>query len=668
MARNADNKTASLFGYDSFDADVVDGTSDPWVPPSSLPDYSGSQTLALDIETFDPDLKVRGAGNVFGAGYVDGVSVAVSRDTFGYFPLKTPWHDGFSEVEIVDWLQHIFTRDTTLVGHSLLYDCGWLSSIGFDNKGKFFDVQFAEALLNEHKNTYTLDSIAQDCGLGGKLSEDLYEWCSRAFGGSAGPKQRSNLYRAPLRLVGPYAEADAYLPVTIREQQVPRLEDEGLMRVCDMENALIPMLLAMRSRGVRVDLKARSVLAERLSSELIAAKAVIRDIAGFDLNADAPTQIAGVFDANGWEYPLTEKTKQPSFTKVFLSSLKDIPFAKAVQDVRKLSKMQTTFVQGYFDKAHNSRLHCNIHPLRTGENGTVSGRMSTTAPNLGNIPSRDPVYGPLLRGLFKPEEGEDWICVDYQQAELRFLAHYAIGSGADELRKAYQNDPGTDFHAQVQRGTGLSRAVIKTLVFSLCYGSGVNGTADLLGVSVDEARDFREAFFGSSPFIKTTFNRVMTVADRRGYLKTIMGRRARFPFWEPSDFDLAQEIGHFDTRSEAMQAVIDATGADTLRGGAVKRARCHKALNAILQGGVADMLKNAMLNLWNSGVLDVTGAPLLTVYDEIDWSVPRTQQGEEAVKEIAHIMSKASVLKVPVSVDVEIGSDWGHLGTKRLAA
>jgi len=783
MRRCQEEMLPFSFGYD-------DGPAIAWDMPTSLPDYSGASVISLDIETYDPGLIEKGPGHVFNNGHIEGVSLALDETTYGYYPVTTEKHGGFSVDQIIEWLNRIFGRDTTMVGHSLLYDYGWLNHYGFKHTGKFFDVQFAEALIDEHRKHYSLDAIAHDYGLAGKKTVELYEWCNYAFGGGVGPKQRANIYRAPLYLVGPYAEADAYVPMQVKAFQEPIIDEEGLRAVLDMENALIPMLTAMRKRGVRVDEKSRDTLDSQLTSELVKACSVIEEYAGHTINADSPDEIAKVFDKQGWSYPYTAKTKKPSFTKAFLQSV-DEPFVKSILTCRSLSKMQSTFVRGYFNKAYKGRLHCNIHPLRTDDNGTVSGRFSTTAPNLGNIPSRDPTWAPLIRGLFLPDEGEEWVSLDIKQAEFRFLAHYGMGDGASALRAKYCRDPTTDFHAAVQKGTGIGRKPIKTLVFSMCiaegelvltdrglvpiekiwnddllwdgyewvphdgllykgisdvityggltatrdhevwseygtkmrfgdcangniflmttgdglkakrvgmsqvcspvmggksqrarvydilnagprhrftvsnvlvsncYGSGVANTASLLGVSKDKAIEFREAFFSANPFIKTTFDTCMRTALNRGYLKTIMGRRSRFTEWEPSDFDLARALGTFGTREEVQKIM---SGTPGLRGRThIQRAHCHKALNAIMQGGVADYLKISMLKMWNSGVFDTVGVPLLTVYDELDFSKPCNAAGDEAIEEIKNIMSHAIKLRVPVGIDDERGSNWGNI-------
>jgi len=657
-----------------------------WSMPTELPNLSSARVISLDTETYDPNLLVRGPGWCFGDGYIIGISVAVSPTDAWYLPVRRKsCPEGFPIKQLMDWATTTFTKGKTMVGANLLYDLGFLQHHGAVIESSFYDVQFVEALLNEHRATYSLDSLAEQYGFGGKKSNELYEWCSRTFGGAPDGSQRKHMHECPLRLVGPYAEGDAYLPLQIREQQLPLIAADGLERVVDLEHRLIPMLIAMRMRGVRVDMNARDKLSAYIDKRLKTAKKIVMSVGGVGFNTNASSDLARIFDQHGWEYPLLPPTvkqlakekatgiltpPKPSFKKDWLLQ-QDIPFAKAVADVRRLDKLKGTFVDGYFKLAHEGRMHCSLHPLRTGENGTVSGRLACSKSNLQNIPSRDPEFGPLIRGLFIPEEGEQWVSSDYSQIELRMLAHYARGAGAREARKLLNTDPTADFHQMVMDKTGLSRKPAKTVSFSLCYGSGVQNTADLLHCTVDEAVAFRNAHFAGMPFMKETFDACMATASTRGYLFTVLGRRARFPHWEPDIFrfpddhhDDLKELGLFDSRDEcddAVTAYFGRQGITNLRGSQSKRARTYKALNSVLQGSAADVMKQSMVDTWESGVCDVLGAPLINVHDEENWSVPPTLEAEEAMTEANRIMEQCVPLSVPLKVETDRGMDWGHL-------
>jgi len=671
----------------NYDADEPMLGQPCWRCPTELPNLEGAVIIALDTETYDPHLMERGPGWDIGDGHIIGVSVAVDRNNAWYIPVLNKYNTatGFTIEQVIDWVTSSFTDNTVMVGANLTYDVGWLTHHGAKLDCSLFDVQFAAALLDEHAESYSLDALAYNYGLGGKLSTELYEWCSRQFGGPPDGSQRKHMHEAPLRLVGPYAEADAYLPLEIMERQYAALEEEDLFTVADLEHDLIPMMIAMRRRGIRVNMKARDELSDYIAERLTVSRKLVREVAGREVNVNAAADIAKVFDAKGWEYPLLEPTEReqakakatgvptkpkPSFKKDWMLA-QDNPFAKAVADLKRLDKLRGTFVDGYFSLAHEGRVHSQIHQLRSARGGTVSGRVACSKVNIQNIPSRDPEFGPLIRGLFIPEEGETWASSDYSQIEYRFLAHYARGQGADAVRAKYNSDPSTDFHQHICDQTGMARKPAKCLSFGLCYGSGAAKVAEQMGCSLEHAREFRQQYFDEAPFVKTTFDACVSTVSSRGFLFTIMGRRARFPFWEPDAFkfpdeyrDDLKESPLFRTREESDDWVADyfgKQGITNLRGTLSQRAKTYKALNSLLQGSAADLMKKAMLDIWKSGVCDVLGAPLCTVHDELNWSMPETPEGREAVRYAAHIMETSLELKVPARVVTDYGKDWGHL-------
>jgi len=604
-----------------------------WMAPAELPRLDAAKAICIDVESRDPHIMERGPGWATGDGHIVGIAVGTDDGRRWYLPMQHEVGGGCLDAGVVlRWARDELTRPGQVkVGANLMYDLGWLAAEGVHVPGPYYDVQWAEALLDEHRDSYSLDAIAQDYGLGGKTSDELYRWCADAYGGRVNGKQRANIYRAPACLVGPYAEGDVDLPLRIRELQLPKLEQADLMDLCDLEHRLIPLLLAMRFRGVRI----RDDW-ERIRDEL-RSRIVVPD--GVEIWAAA--SLADYCRARGIEYQLTA-TGKPSFTKDWLEA--NLP---EIARARKLDKAAGTFFDGYMGKAVNGRIHCEFHPLRSDRGGTVSGRFSSSNPNLQNLPSRDPELGPLIRGLFVPDEGCLWAKLDYSQIEYRMLAHYARGRGADDVRDAYQRNPLTDFHSKVSEMSGLERKSAKGLNFSLVYGAGLASTAQTLGVSIEEAEAFRQTFFDEAPFIKFTFDWVARVASRRGYIRSIGGRHHRFPFWEP----VGRNNAGYLPREEAIAKW----------GRRIRRARTHKALNSLLQGSAADIMKMAMVQIWESGVCDVLGAPAITVHDELDFSMPDTPEGREAIKEVKRIMETCVELRVPLVADVEIGPNWADV-------
>lgn len=614
-----------------------------WAPPGEFPRLEAAKVLAIDCETKDPNLLEMGPGGIRRDGHIVGISVGTEDGGRWYFPMRHEIGGGNMDAEqVLRWARDELTRPgQTKVGANLLYDCEWLTSEGVDVAGPFIDVQYQEALLDENAKSYSLETLAQKYLGEGKQSNALYEWCAAAYGGQPMGKQRANIYRAPAALVGPYAESDVDLPLRLATLQKTALADQGLSDLADLENALIPMLLAMRRRGVRVDLAAGNALNDRLATEL----AALQREHPCDMWAAA--QIAARCDALGIDYPRTEKGN-PSFTAAWLK-VQERPFLAALNKMRGIDKLRGTFIEGHvLGHLVDGRVHTQFHPLRGDENGTVSGRFSSSLPNLQNIPSRDDTLAPLIRGLFLPDEGERWVRFDWSQIEYRALVHYARGGGADESRRMYCDDPTTDFHRMVSELTGIDRKPAKNINFGLVYGMGVKKMAASLGRSEEATRALFEQYHTTLPFVKATFDAASQAAAQRGYTKTLLGRRRRFELWEPRQWDKDSEA----CSKEAAEAAW---------GKGIRRAYTHKALNSILQGSAADIMKKAMVDIWQSGVCDVLGAPLLTVHDELDWSAPATPEADEALRESQRIMEQCVTLRVPLRAEREEGPNWGNL-------
>jgi len=648
-----------------------------WTAPTDFPNLSAAKVLAIDLETYDPNLKTSGPGNVRLDGNICGIAVGADDDGRWYFPMRHTVGGGNLDPEaVLNWARHELGRASQpKVGANLMYDLGWLDAEGVEVRGELIDVQFAEALLNEHAFSYSLQALAKQYLNEGKVNNAMYEWAEQAYGGKA---QGGNIYRCPAALVGPYGEGDVDLPLRIWQRQKPLLEKEGLLDLFKLECALMPMLLAMRKRGVRVSTdNATEVSAEFLKREAYW-QGKLDHAAGQHVDIWAAESISKAFDKAGLSYPTTAKSKKPSFTKPWLMA-HDSELAQAVMEARKYNKNRGTFVDGFVSTHNiNGRIHAEAHPLRKvseegGTSGTVSGRFSYSNPNLQQIPARDIEMKKLIRGMFVPDEGDkQWRCYDYSQIEYRLMAHYAIGEGSDDVRQQYADDPKTDFHEATRQliyemtGKLMDRKPAKGINFGLAYGMQENALARHLGLPKDEAIQLMHHYHTGVPFVKRTFDACSDRAVERGYVKTLLGRRGRFPFWEANDYELGKELGQSldpDKLLAQINAARDLAVLNQKRAprAGVRRARTHKALNSVMQGGAADLMKKAMLDIWQSGVCDVVGVPLITVHDELDFSDPGTAEAEEAFKDIAHMMENAIQLKVPIIVDCEIGPNWGNL-------
>lgn len=636
-----------------------------WAAPTSFPDLSRASVISLDCETYDPDLLTHGPGWARGRGHLVGVSIGADGGGRWYFPLRheVEPEQNLDPEKVLSWL-----RDTLgnphqpKVGANLLYDLGWLKQEGVHVRGELVDVQFAEALLDERADV-NLETLGQKYLGEGKESNLLYDWCSKYYGGPANGKQRANIYRSPPRLVGPYAESDADLPLRVASVVYPLLVREGLFHLFQMECALIPMLIEMRFAGVRVDVAKAEELRELLAGRAAEEQKKLRHIVGFDVDINSSDSLSRAFDTLGLQYGRTAKGK-PSFTKGFLESLKH-PVGDCIREIRKCDKLRGTFIDSYILSSHvNGMVYGQFHPLRGNGGGTRSGRFSSSTPNLQNVPSRDDELAPLIRGLFIPDEGHAaWRKYDYSQVEYRFLIHFACGPGSDEVRRHFNAHPDTDYHERAlelvapEAGWDIStpelhkhwRRPIKNINFGLIYGMGVDKLAGDLGLTRTEGKNLFAAYHRGVPFAKATMDACSAEAQQSGVITTILGRRSRFDLWEPTRWGE-------DTVALPYEQAI-------LRYGAIRRAYTHKALNRRLQGSAADLMKVAMLQCYRDGVFDATGIPRLTVHDELDFSDPGGR--DEAFREMRHIMETAIPLRIPIRADGDIGPDWGHVEPMR---
>ena len=626
---------------------------DGYKPPDAFRSFKDLKRIGLDIETNDPDLDKKGPGPHRENGRVVGVGIAYSKTDATYYPTE---HDDRSRnVENPDayyrWLkEEAKAFDGEIVGANLFYDFDWLRvrhDITFPN-AKIRDVQTAAPLIDENRMTYSLNSLLRDYLGESKHTDSLSEIYGSGF--------IDNMHKVDPGWAGMYCERDCTAPWDLFDKQYKILEQQGLTELFDIEARLTPLLLQMRD-GVRVDLDAAQNAKDIASEEVKKAHKEIKDICGISIDLWAANSIAQAFDRMGLEYTKT-KTGKPSFKKGVLEKHPS-ELAKAIVRARDYDRTMGTFIDSYvFNSNIKGRLHCMFNQLRSDDSGTVSGRFSSSHPNLQNIPTRHPVLGPLCRQIFVPEEGEDWGCVDWSQIEYRFLVHYADmmpGINASAAVDAYSNDKNTDFHDMAAEFTGLPRKHAKNVNFGVVYGMGVRSLAAILGVSEEEAEIILEKFHAKSPFLRDMLDAARRRANKAGYIRTILGRRRRFDLWEChgkwfQSKELATEF--FKEKNNELQAKGLAS-----RIYPPQRARTHSALNALLQGSAADLMKKAMVAALEAGLFAAI-KPLLTVHDELDVSIPRTKEAKEAFKELTHIMETIMPLRVPVLASANTGKNW----------
>jgi DNA polymerase I-like protein with 3'-5' exonuclease and polymerase domains len=615
-----------------------------WIPPMELPDLTGAKKIAIDVETRDPDLKTNGPGWATGNGEVVGYAIAVD-DWSGYIPIRHMGGGNLDEKVVNKWLKQVFECPADKIMHNAQYDAGWIKRMGFDLKGRIIDTMLIAALLDENRFSYSLNALSYDL-LGKTKSEKGLVEAARSFG--VDPK--AEMWKLPAMHVGAYAEADAELALELWNYFSVQLGKEDLWGIANLELDLLPCLIEMTWRGVRIDQDRVEQTRDGLLKRERKIMKEIKDIAGRDIEIWAAQSLSKAFDKVGIQYPKTEKGA-PSFTKLFLQD-NPHPLSQLVLQARNLNKTSSTFINTIMKHAHaDGRVHSHINQIRSDDGGTVSGRLSMNSPNLQQIPARDPEMGPMIRSLFLPEEGEQWAAIDFSQQEPRILVHYAhvYGQsrnlpleGASDFVEAYNADPNTDFHSLVAEMANIPRKQAKVVNLAMMYGMGVGKLSEQLDIPMDEAKALINQYHARVPFVKALMHGVMNRLNDKsssGSIRSILGRKCRFDKWEPDTFAMNKALPY----KEAIQEY----GATTR----LKRAYTYKALNRLIQASAADMTKKAMVDLYKEGIV-----PLTAIHDELALSVTDKKQAEY----IADIMTKAVPLEVPNVCDIEIGPSWGE--------
>ena len=603
-----------------------------WTVPDIFPQFTETETIAIDLETYDPHLMTCGPGWATGRGHVVGVGVA-TKDWEGYFPIRHKGGGNLDEDMVLRWLKNtLSSTKRDVVFHNALYDVGWLRREGVTVAGNILDTIIAAPLINENRFSYSLDNLGM-LYCDEKKDESLLQDAALAFG--INPK--SEMYKLHARYVGPYGQQDASLTLKLWNKLKLELAEQGLENIFKMESKLIPLLLEMRWRGVRVDEEKAEQVSKKLSTEEQKIQVEIKRKYGSNVTLWANASLQSIFEKNKLGFPRTEKG-MASFQKDWLEGHEhELP--QLIVRARKLNKARTTFIDKMImEHSFNGRIHAEAHPMRNDRGGTVSGRFSYSNPNLQQVPARDPEIGNLIRSLFIPEEGCQWGVFDYSQQEPRLTVHYANQmnlTGAKDAVKLYTEE-NADFHQIVADMANIPRKQAKTINLGLSYGMGKEKLIKELGLDNIEAENLFQTYHAKVPFIRALQDQCARVAMERGYIKTFKGRRCRFNLWE-SRFERTLPL--------PLEEAKEKYGDD------LKRSYTYKALNRLIQGSAADMTKLAMIGLWEEGIV-----PHLQVHDEVDISIESTEQANTVIR----IMENCVELAVPLLVDQELGASWGE--------
>lgn len=660
-----------------------------WKPPSlsDLPSWKGAKRIAIDAETRDPSI-----GNKLGPGDIrDGYSVgwafAIEGGPKHYLPIRHEGGDNLPVNAVLAYLrEQIRDFEGEFVGANLSYDLGYGYNDGFEwnPNARFRDIQIADPLIYELHMSYSLANIGKRHGIEAKDESMLLD-AARSYG--LDPKK--GLWRLPGRYVGEYAEQDVTSPLEILRAQEKVIDEKDLRSIWDLESDVLPALVRMRRRGVRIDFDRLAQIEAWTLSEEKKAYDLIRQETFILLGSDdiwKPASIAPVLENIGIRLNKTS-TGAPQIDKDLLKAANH-PVASAILHARKVNKLRTTFAASIHKYHVNGRIHCSFNQIaREDEDGDQKGvrygRLSAGDPNMQQQPSpdRDPIIAGEWRKIFIPEEGAIWGCNDYSQQEPRWTTHFAALMDLPKAREAamrYQNDPNTDNHdmmtrlihgdaqvdawlAEGSKNYKVNRGYSKNIFLGLCYGEGGAKLCHDIGKPTRWAH-----IYGWGDNRRTDFYeyRHEAMAARmesgKGFIRESAGEEGQEIL---DNFD--QEVPYVRALAKAATARGEERGfVRTVLGRQLHFEQrddgsydyTHKALNRIIQGSSADQTKLAIVELDRAGLFIQ-----LQVHDETDGSFSSVAEAQKAGEIMRDCILSRVKPWVPFKVDTEVGPSWGEV-------
>jgi DNA polymerase I len=532
--------------------------------------------------------------------------------------------------ELARWLNDQLPSIRLLVSHNAKFDLHQFIQGGV--RRSVLDglpihcTMVAEAVLDEHQREFDLDSLGmRHFGLQ-KESQELFQWLADNIGGKPDSSQMKNIKLAPIEMVADYCVHDTHIADRLYgDRQEELIKAQGLEQIMQLEMAVTRALIDIERRGIPVDVDRIPRAQKQLEKQLAVVSARIQQAAGFEVNVLSQAQLIRAFEAADLPIPIGDEGR-PSFAKAMI---KDIPhlMCRDILQSRTLRKGVDTFINSIYEYTVDGILYTNFHQLRSDEGGVITGRLSSSHPNMQQAPKRDRELGAIIRSLFRSPLR--WISGDWEQFEFRIFAHY---SGDDNLIKTYRKDPTTDFHQAVADMTHVPRnPFAKQINLGLVFGMGEGKLAQQLGLPYTkevgrgdkvflrpgpEAQQIFNTYHGRFPGAKKILQRAANLARERGYVKTIFGRKLRFP------------IKH----------------------------QTYKAGGLVFQGTAADLMKWKLVEL-NRELPSVGGSLILSVHDEFD-ALAESGQEREVKSTMKRIMEDIPQLSVPILADVKDGKDW----------
>ncbi len=572
-------------------------------------DIRPDDTVIFDVETTGLDWR-----NDRPVGYV----ITVRRDNkiiSRYYPVRHQSGPNLDPERVVSWIRSWAKLPIRLVGHNLKFDLHFAANDGiFFPRATFICTQVSGTLINESIGNYSLDNLATAYRVTAKKGEELYTHIASLFGCEPNRKSMGQFWRLPAddKLAVEYAEGDGITTLELYEKQQLMIKEQELERVAELEGRVLPVLFKMERRGVNVDEDQLEYVHQWADRKVTEAKNSLPK----DLNVRSRPQMAKLFPEE--DHPTLPRTPKgnPSYTEDWLKT-NDI--GRKIIILRQFTNLQNSFINPLLEThLHGGMVNTNFNQMFDGTYGTITGRLSSNWPNMQQVPKRDKYLAPIFRSIFTVPDGVVWSQNDYSQQEYRIFAAY---TGSDRLANAYAE--GLDMHQVVADLLGVERdPTAKRMNLGMLYGMGKALLADSIGITVDEASALRSKYKRQVPEVDRFMQKAKLRMEKKGFVKTIMGRRCRL---EDKRFS-------------------------------------YRAPSRVIQGTCADLTKlkmvevNDFLESETNGKCGVT----LQVHDELDWFVPEGREDlDQEARRIMGDYSGFEALNIPMKVDSANGPNWG---------
>jgi DNA polymerase-1 len=508
------------------------------------------------------------------------------------------------------------------VGHHLKYDAHILARYDIALRGMAFDSMLESYVLNSVATRHDMDSVARQY-----LGKETIHYEDVA---GKGAKQLT-FNQVELETAAPYAAEDADITLQLHETLWQQLNDVPTLRKVyeEIEQPLVPVLLDMEETGVLVDRKMLARQSGELGKKMGELEAKAHELAGGPFNLGSPKQLQQILFEQQ-ELPVIRKTPkgQPSTAEDVLVELaNDYELPAVIIDYRSVSKLKST----YTDKLplmineRTGRIHTSYHQAVT-----ATGRLSSSDPNLQNIPIRTD-EGRRIRQAFVAPEGHVLLAADYSQIELRIMAHLSADKGLlgafEKEQDVHRATAAEVFETTLDDVTDDQRRSAKAINFGLMYGMSAFGLAKQLGISRGEAQEYVDLYFDRYPGVKQYMDDIRVRASEKGYVETVFGRRLYLP--------------EINARNAQRRQYAE-----------------RSAINAPMQGTAADIIKRAMITVHAWLIEEQPGARMIMqVHDELVFEV-ESGKVDTVTKRVTDLMNSAAELKVPLKVDVGTGLNW----------